>query len=123
MTLKRRSRTVASQRAVQHGHLAAMVAARRQELGLSQVELGDLAGVSYRIVHNVESGRTGTSLERVVAILDTLGLHLSIERGGSESVVAGESLAEHFGVERTGAVASDKPGNRLGGSDPDQALS
>lgn len=101
MALKRRSRTAAADIAAQRGHLAAIVSARRQELGLSQVELGDLAGVSYRIVHNVESGRTETSLERLLAILDTLGLHLGVERGGAVGVVASPSLARHYGLVAT----------------------
>lgn len=99
MALKRHSRTAASEVAAQRGQLAAVVTARRQELGLSQVELGDLAGVSYRIVHNVESGRTETSLERLLAILDTLGLHLGVERGGAAGVVASPSLASHYGID------------------------
>jgi len=98
MALKRRSRAAAADVAAQRGQLAAVVSARRQELGLSQVELGDLAGVSYRIVHNLESGRTETSLERLLTILDTLGLHLGVERGAASGVVASPALAYHYGI-------------------------
>jgi len=107
VALKRRSRTAVIDLATQRGQLAALVAARRQELGLSQVELGDLAGVSYRIVHNVESGRTETSLERLLAILDTLGLHLALERGGAASVIAAPSLALHYGLDSSGITGND----------------
>lgn len=99
MVLKRRSRVAVTDLAAQRGDLAAIVVARRQELGLSQVELGDLAGVSYRIVHNLEAGRAGTSLERVVAVLDTLGLHLVLERGSADSVVTSASVARHYGLD------------------------
>lgn len=99
MALKRHSRTAVTDLAAQYGQLGAIVTARRQELGLSQVELGDLAGVSYRIVHNIESGRTATSLERTLAVLDTLGLHLALDRGSASSVVASQSLARHYGLE------------------------
>lgn len=96
MALQRQSRKPNAERARQYGHLAAVVAARRQELRLSQAELGDLAGVSYRIVHHLESGRTGTSLERVIAVLDTLGLHLAVELGGAAQVRVGSDLARQF---------------------------
>jgi transcriptional regulator with XRE-family HTH domain len=112
MALQRQSRKPIAERARAHGHLAAIVAARRQELGLSQSELGDLAGVSYRIVHHLESGRAGTSLERVVAVLDTLGLHLAIERGGAPQVRAGHDLTRQFQLDDD---AADAP---LEGTDP-----
>jgi len=99
MALQRQSRQSAAQRASQRGALAATVATRRQELGLSQTELGDLAGVSYRIVHHLESGRSDTSLKRVVAILETLGLHLTIERGAAPEVRAGRDIATQFNLE------------------------
>jgi transcriptional regulator with XRE-family HTH domain len=96
MALQRRSRQSAAKRALERGDLAAIVATRRQELGLSQTELGDLAGVSYRIVHHLESGRGDTSLKRVVAVLETLGLHLTIERGAAPDVRASRELAAQF---------------------------
>jgi transcriptional regulator with XRE-family HTH domain len=96
MALQRRSRASAATLARQRGPLAAVVSARRQELGLSQVELGDLAGVSYRIVHNLEAGRTEISLERLLAVLATLGLHLSLERGAAPAVAASEAVASLY---------------------------
>ncbi len=98
MVLQRQSRQSAAQRALERGDLAAIVAARRQELGLSQTELGDLAGVSYRIVHHLESGRADTSLKRVVAVLETLGLHLTIERGAAPDVRVGREIAAQFNL-------------------------
>jgi len=98
MALQRRSRADVAKIARERGDLAASVIARRQELGLSQVELGDLAGVSYRVVHNVEAGRAGMSLERLLAVLDTLGLHLVIERGPADGMVADESVARSYGL-------------------------
>lgn len=98
MVLQRQSRQSAARRAAERGALAAIVAARRQELGLSQTELGDLAGVSYRIVHHLESGRSDTSLKRVVAVLETLGLHLTIERGAAPEVRPGRELAAQLNL-------------------------
>lgn len=98
MVLQRQSRQSAAHRAAERGALAAIVATRRQELGLSQTELGDLAGVSYRIVHHLESGRSDTSLKRVVAVLETLGLHLTIERGATPEVRAGRDIAAQLNL-------------------------
>ncbi|WP_291379234.1 helix-turn-helix domain-containing protein [Demequina sp.] len=109
MTLQRQSRQSAAQRAQERGDLAAIVAARRQELGLSQTELGDLAGVSYRIVHHLESGRADTSLKRVIAVLETLGLHLTIERGAAPDVRAGHDVATQFGLEADAAPPAGPP--------------
>jgi transcriptional regulator with XRE-family HTH domain len=102
MALQRRSRAEAAERARERGALAALVSARRQELGLSQVEVGDLAGVSYRIVHNLESGRTQVTLERALAVLETLGLHLVVERGTRSGVVAGGDVARQYGLDDAG---------------------
>jgi len=102
MALQRRSRATAAELAQERGQLAAVVNARRQELGLSQVELGDLAGVSYRIVHNLEAGRTEISLERLLAILETLGLHLTLERGPASAVAASETVTRQYDLHEAG---------------------
>ncbi len=109
MVLQRQSRQSAARRAAERGALAAIVAARRQELGLSQTELGDLAGVSYRIVHHLESGRSDTSLKRVVAVLETLGLHLTIERGAAPEVRPGRDIAAQFNLEADTAPPTAPP--------------
>jgi transcriptional regulator with XRE-family HTH domain len=109
MALQRQSRQSAAKRALERGDLAAIVAARRQELRLSQTELGDLSGVSYRIVHHLESGRSDTSLKRVVAVLETLGLHLTIERGAAPEVRAGRDIAAQFGLEAHTAPQAGPP--------------
>jgi y4mF family transcriptional regulator len=76
-----------------------VVAARREELSLRQDELADLADVSVRFVHAVESGRRSISLDRLLAVLTALGLHLELERGlTDEPVVAGAALAAGYGL-------------------------
>jgi hypothetical protein len=50
-------------------------------------------------VHNLEAGRTEVTLERAVAVLETLGLHLVVERGTRPGVVAGEDVARQYGVD------------------------
>jgi HTH-type transcriptional regulator / antitoxin HipB len=104
VALQRRSRADVAQRAFERGQLAAVVAARRQQLNLSQQELADLAGVSSRFVHSVESGSSDVGLSRLLAVLDTLGLHLSLERGQA-GLVAGADLSGEYNL------ALHKPGN------------
>lgn len=54
------------------------VAARRKELGLRQVDLAELAGVSERFVRLLESGKSSVRLDKVQPVLDVLGLRLSL---------------------------------------------
>lgn len=110
MALKRRSRADTAELARKRGALAAVISARRQELGLSQVELGELSGVSYRVVHNLEAGRAEVSLERLLAVLRTLGLHLAVERGTADGVAAGASVARQYGLPVPDAAPAPTPG-------------
>jgi len=50
---------------------------RRKALGLTQDELADLAGCSPRFVRALEAGKATVRLDKVVDILDALGLELS----------------------------------------------
>lgn len=54
------------------------VVARRKELGLRQVDLAELAGVSERFVRLVESGKESVRLDKVQPVLDVLGLRLAL---------------------------------------------
>ena len=58
--------------------LGPVVRERRRELGLRQDELADLAGVSTRFVHTLEADKASVQLDRVVAVLDVLGLQLRV---------------------------------------------
>lgn len=50
----------------------------RVKAGLTQAQLASLAGVSDRLVRQVETGKaTGISLDKLSAILEALGLYLS----------------------------------------------
>jgi HTH-type transcriptional regulator / antitoxin HipB len=60
--------------------LGDVVRQRREELGLRQDELADLAGVSTRFVHTLEAGKPTVQLDRVAAVLDVLGLELAVQR-------------------------------------------
>ena len=68
--------------------LGAAVKSRRRSLRLRQGELADLAGVSERFVYALENGKRSVQLDKVIAVLSTLGLHLEIHRGASPHIGA-----------------------------------
>lgn len=96
---QRKSRTPVHERASHHGELAAIVSARREELGLRQDELAELADCSTRFVHTVESGKSTIQFGKLLAVLSALGLHLQVERGyRAGGVATGASLRDRFGL-------------------------
>ncbi len=54
------------------------IRARRRALGLTQAALADLAGCSPRFVGALEAGKPTVHLDKVLAVLDVLGLDLSL---------------------------------------------
>ena len=72
--------------------LAAVVRARRRQLRLRQDELAELAGVSERFVYALEHGKTSVQLDKTVAVLAALGLHLELRRGGARHIEADADL-------------------------------
>jgi len=57
------------------------VRARRKSLGLRQAELADLAGCSQRFVHTLENGKASLRLDKVLDVLEVLGLDLVVAPG------------------------------------------
>jgi HTH-type transcriptional regulator/antitoxin HipB len=70
--------------------VGALVRQERERLGLRQDELALAAGISTRVVHQVENGKATSRLDSLVALLDALDLDLevgprgSVETGGDE---------------------------------------
>ncbi|MHA6509969.1 type II toxin-antitoxin system Y4mF family antitoxin [Tessaracoccus sp. Y1736] len=58
--------------------LATTVVNRRRALGLTQLDAADLAGVSERFVRAVEAGKVSVQFDKLRALLDTLGLELTV---------------------------------------------
>lgn len=54
------------------------VAVRRRELGLRQLDLALLAGVSERFVRELEMGKASVRLDKVEPVLAVLGLELRL---------------------------------------------
>jgi HTH-type transcriptional regulator/antitoxin HipB len=68
------------------GAIAAEVRARRAQLRLRQEEVADLAGVSERFVYALENGKRTLQLDKVVAVLNAVGLHLEVRPGAAGEV-------------------------------------
>jgi HTH-type transcriptional regulator / antitoxin HipB len=72
--------------------LSAAITARRRQLRLRQEEVADLAGVSERFVYALENGKESVQLDKVLAVLSALGLHLELHRGGADQIRADLAL-------------------------------
>jgi transcriptional regulator with XRE-family HTH domain len=58
------------------------IAALRARAGMTQRELGELAGLDAAYISKIESGRTVTLLEHELRILRRLGARITIELPG-----------------------------------------
>jgi HTH-type transcriptional regulator / antitoxin HipB len=58
------------------------VRAERERLGLRQDELALMAGVSTRVIHQVEHGKATSRLDSLIPVLEALGLSLELGRQG-----------------------------------------
>jgi y4mF family transcriptional regulator len=66
--------------------IARRVREARTALGLRQDELALAAGVSTRLVHQIESGKPTSRLDTLVRVLEALGLTLEVaERAPSRT--------------------------------------
>lgn len=72
--------------------LAEAVRSRRLELNLTQAEVADLAGCSQRFVHTVEQGKPTLRLDKLLDLLEVLGLGLSVGPGRGWITPAGEGV-------------------------------
>lgn len=59
--------------------LGQLIIARRKKLGISQVELAEMSGVSERFVYSLENGKMSVSLEKVLGVTEALGLEQKFE--------------------------------------------
>lgn len=56
---------------------------RRQELGLTQAQLGQISGISTPMVHLIEAGKGNPSVKTLTKALNVLGLNLEIKEVGA----------------------------------------
>ena len=69
--------------------LASAVRDRRQKLGLRQVELAELARCSTRFIHTIEAGKPTLRLDKLLAVLEVLGIRLELTGFAESSSVQG----------------------------------
>src|SRR5215467_2106364 len=69
------------------GDLAATIRGRRLELGMSQILLADMAGVSRKWLWDVERGKTSADFGLLLRVLPALGLALDIAPLGQDASV------------------------------------
>lgn len=88
------------------GRLARGLAAVRRDLGLSQAQLAQAAGVTPSAISQAEAGARGLSVDTLITLADRLGV--GIERLVSASAQPGYTLARHdrSRVERRGGVVA-----------------
>ncbi len=87
--------------------LGALVTTRREELDLTQVGLADIAGCGNRFVAELEAGKTTVRLDKLLDVLNALGLHLEVASGPEPSgVTAASLLAAAYGLDGTPAAFS-----------------
>lgn len=70
--------------------MAAAVRGRRHDLGLSQVELASLAGVSRKWVSEFEAGKSTAEFGLVLRVLDALALRLELHEATSTQAASSE---------------------------------
>lgn len=64
--------------------IARAVVSARAAFGLDQQTTADLAGVSVRFLRSVEKGKRSVQYDHLVAVLDVLGLALTLEGVGRD---------------------------------------
>jgi HTH-type transcriptional regulator / antitoxin HipB len=62
-----------------HPPLGQQIRDRRRDLSLGQEDLSDLAEVSVRFIRDLEHGKPSVRLDKLVAVLDVLGLVLQAQ--------------------------------------------
>lgn len=104
MVQRRRLVLSESERVSRLADLAQAVRTRREDLGLRQDELADLAECSTRFVSMVEHAKPTLRLDKVLDLLSVLGLELVLRRGrGGGLIVADRHLIDR-GNTRTGSL-------------------
>lgn len=76
------------------GSLANVVASRRRQLGLTQQELADAAGVSRKLVCDAEAGKLTMQLDGLVKICNALGCDLVVREAHGDRLTYRDVVAD-----------------------------
>lgn len=80
-TMRSHGSKTSESRAAAAAALGRAVRGQRQALGLDQLMLCDLAGVGPAFLYSLEHGKPTVRLDKVVAVLEVLGLELHVRLG------------------------------------------
>ena len=70
--------------------LGVAVRTRRKELGLRQSDLAELAGCSERFLHDLEHDKPRLAFDKILDVLEVLGLTLQVVPRGTLPVARGD---------------------------------
>jgi len=70
-----------------------LVRSRRKQAGLTQARLAVLAGVGTRFLSELERGKPGLRLDKVLMVLQDLGFEIGVRAAGPVRIVGKESQA------------------------------
>ncbi len=73
------------------GDLGAAIRRARKESGLTQSELGEFAGADRFAIAALERGQVTTQVKRLIAVLDAVGLELTVNPRSRRLASSGES--------------------------------
>ena len=73
------------------GDLSLVVKRRRKELGLTQVDLADKAGVGLRFIREMEQGKSSLRMDKVNQVLFLFGLELGPVPSNREKLLNGNN--------------------------------
>jgi y4mF family transcriptional regulator len=62
--------------------LGAIVRKQRKSQAITQVELASLCGVGVRFISDLENGKTTVEIGKVLQVVESLGLKLTLEARG-----------------------------------------
>lgn len=62
-----------------HTEIISRLKQRREELGITQVDLASLSGVGLRTVKEIEGGKSNPTVESLYKLSDVLGMELRID--------------------------------------------
>ncbi|CAN5543062.1 hypothetical protein BH23ACT7_BH23ACT7_27760 [soil metagenome] len=95
------------------GAAAALASARRRALGLTQRELGELAGVGERTIQALEAGKGTLRVDLLIRALDAVGLAVAVvPRSQGRRLVDGGAALLRPGRTGDDATVDDVRGDR-----------
>lgn len=74
--------------------LAGVVRGRRSDLGISQADLAERAGVSRKWVYEFESGKPAAEVSLLLRVLDALGLTLEVAPSADDGAAGGTDVVD-----------------------------